>query len=116
MIAILILFGAVFGFVASTMVVSHLLGPKRHTQHKDEAFECGIPSDGDARSPFAVRYFLVAILFVLFDVEIVFFYPWAVNFRWLAWQGFGMIMLFVLSIAIAFLYIYRQGVLDFEKD
>ncbi|MBM3428476.1 MAG: NADH-quinone oxidoreductase subunit A, partial [Bacteroidetes bacterium] len=58
------------GFVVTTMVLTHALGPKRHVKVKDEAFECGIESKGNARTPFSIKYFLVAILFVLFDVEV----------------------------------------------
>ncbi len=66
------------GFVAFTLLVSHYIGPKRHSKNKDVNFECGIPQHGNARIPFSVKYFLVAILFVLFDVEVIFMYPWAV--------------------------------------
>src|SRR6266581_2671241 len=75
------------GFVGLTMVSTHLLGPKRKTKIKMEAFECGIDSIGNARIPFSIKYFLVAILFVLFDVEVIFMYPWAVNYRELGMKG-----------------------------
>ena len=77
-IALMFLLAA--GFVTLTMVATHLLGPKRKTKVKLESFECGIEPQGNARVPFPVRYFLVAIMFVLFDVEVIFMYPWAVNF------------------------------------
>jgi NADH-quinone oxidoreductase subunit A len=73
----------VLGFVITTMVVTHFLGPKRYSRAKLENFECGIEGLGNARSPFSVKYFLIAILFVLFDVEVIFMYPWAVK-RWLS--------------------------------
>src|ERR1035438_3250279 len=76
------------GFIIVMMVVSHLLGPKRKTHDKLVNFESGIPSVGNARQPMGIKYFLVAILFVLFDVEVIFFYPYAVNFRGLGWSGF----------------------------
>ena len=69
------------GFVVTTMVATHWLGPKRKTEKKLDTFECGIEVQGNARIPYSVKYFLVAILFVLFDVEVIFMYPWAVNFR-----------------------------------
>src|SRR5664279_5596278 len=75
--------GVALSFVVFVMIVSHLIGGKRrriHTLRKEENFECGIEIQGNARFPFSVKYFLIAILFVLFDVEVVFFYPWAVNF------------------------------------
>ena len=87
-VPIFIQLGLAIGFVLTTMVATHLLGPKRRGKVKDEAFECGIESVGDARTPISIKYFLIAILFVLFDVEIIFMYPWAVNFLQLGWFGF----------------------------
>ena len=69
---------AAVGFVGVTMLATHFIGPKRKTKDKLENFECGIEQQGDARSPISVKYFLVVILFVLFDVEVTFMYPWAV--------------------------------------
>ncbi len=80
-VPVLVMAVVALGFVVTTMFLSHWLGPKRKTKVKQEAFECGIESVGNARSPFSIKYFLVAILFVLFDVEVIFMYPWAVNFR-----------------------------------
>jgi NADH-quinone oxidoreductase subunit A len=76
------------GFVAVMLVLSHLLGPSRKTADKLENFESGIEQVGNARQPVAIKYFLVAILFVLFDVEVIFLYPYAVNYQDLGWQGF----------------------------
>ncbi|MFI5205656.1 MAG: NADH-quinone oxidoreductase subunit A, partial [Candidatus Paceibacterales bacterium] len=67
------------GFVVGTMLLTQALGPKRKTKIKLDSFECGIEAQGNARLPFSIKYFLVAILFVLFDVEVIFMYPWAVN-------------------------------------
>ena len=78
-IAIQLIFA--IGFVVVMMGVTHWLGPKRNTADKLETFASGIKSHGDARQPMAIKYFLVAILFVLFDVEVIFFYPYAVNFK-----------------------------------
>src|ERR1700739_2522102 len=83
------------GLIVTIIIVSSLLGPKRKTADKLENFESGIAIRGNARQPMAIKYFLVAILFVLFDVEVIFFYPYAVNFRQLGWSGFGAILMFV---------------------
>ena len=83
------------GFVLVTIGVTHLLGPKRKTKIKLENFECGIESEGNARMPFSIKYFLTAILFVLFDVEVIFLYPWAVNFREMGIEGFWKMVLFM---------------------
>jgi NADH-quinone oxidoreductase subunit A len=76
------------GFVFAVLAATHLLGPKRNTDEKLQNFESGIESVGNARQPMAIKYFLVAILFVLFDVEVIFFYPYAVNFRSIAIRCF----------------------------
>ena len=102
------------GFVVVMMVVTHLLGPKRKTQDKLINFESGIPAVGNARQPMGIKYFLVAILFVLFDVEVIFFYPYAVNFRFLGKEGFLEVVLFVAFFLVGFTYIIKKGALDWE--
>ncbi len=103
-------------FIVATMVATHNLGPSRKSKLKDEAFECGIESVGDARTPISVKYFLVAILFVLFDVEIVFMYPWAVNFKSLGWDGFVEMIVFMAVLLVGLIYILKKGVLKWEKQ
>src|ERR1700686_2036140 len=80
-------------FVVATMFVTHKIGPNRKTKDKLTSFESGIEVIGNARTPISIKYFLVAILFVLFDVEVIFMYPWAVNFKDLGQQG--MIEMFI---------------------
>jgi NADH-quinone oxidoreductase subunit A len=106
---------AALGFIVATMLATHNLGPKRHSKKKDEVFECGIESVGDARTPISVKYFLVAILFVLFDVEIIFMYPWAVNFKALGWNGFVEMLVFMGLLLAGFIYVLKKGVLKWEK-
>ena len=101
-------------FVIVMMVVTHWLGPKRKTSDKLETFASGIKSHGDARQPMAIKYFLVAILFVLFDVEVIFFYPYAVNFKSLGWDGFFAVLLFVSFFMAGFVYIFKKGALKWE--
>jgi NADH-quinone oxidoreductase subunit A len=111
-IALQLLFAA--GFVAFMILVSSLLGPKRKTDDKLATFTSGIPTHGDARSPMAIKYFLIAILFVLFDVEVIFFYPYAVNFKSLGWAGLGEVVLFVGFFLVGFIYIIKKGALKWE--
>ena len=111
-IAIQLLF--VVGFVATMMVLTHMFGPSRKTNDKLENFASGIESHGDARQPMAIKYFLVAILFVLFDVEVIFFYPYAVNFKELGWTGFVEILLFVGFFLVGFIYLIKNGALKWE--
>jgi len=111
---ILIQFFVAAGFVVTTMLATHLLGPKRKSKIKLEAFECGIESQGNARLPFSVKYFLVAILFVLFDVEVIFMYPWAVNFKSLGEQGLIEMLIFMALLLTGFFYIIKKGALKWE--
>ncbi len=105
----------VVGMIGFLIFVTHMLGPKRKTADKLETFASGIASHGDAREPMAVKYFLVAILFVLFDVEVIFFYPYAVNFRELGWNGFYAVLLFVGFFLTGFIYIIKRGALNWEE-
>jgi NADH-quinone oxidoreductase subunit A len=111
-IALQIIFAA--GFVAFMILVSSFLGPRRKTSDKLENFTSGIETHGDARSPMAIKYFLVAILFVLFDVEVIFFYPYAVNFKSLGWTGFFEVVMFVGFFLVGFIYILKKGALKWE--
>jgi len=95
---------------------TNVLGPKRKTADKLVNFEGGIEIQGNARKPIAVKYFLVAILFVLFDVEVIFFYPYAVNFRELGWSGFGAICMFIGFFLTGFIYIIKKGGLNWEDE
>lgn len=103
------------GLVATIIVGSDLLGPKRKTSDKLQNFESGIEIKGNARQPMAIKYFLIAILFVLFDVEVIFFYPYAVNFRELGWGGFVAVMMFVGLFLAGFIYIFKKGALKWEE-
>ncbi len=116
---IVVQFVFALGFVVTTMVVTHLVIPKvfknkRHGQIKDDSWECGIEPQGDARTPISIKYFLTAILFVLFDVEIIFMYPWAVNFKQLGWFGFVEMVLFMSLLLAGFFYVIKKGVLKWE--
>ncbi len=102
------------GFVVGTIIISGKLGPKRSSQSKDKNFECGIESVGNARIPFSVKYFLVAILFVLFDVEVIFLYPWAVNFKGLGAEGMIKMVLFMALLLVGFFYIIKKKALEWE--
>ena len=102
------------GFVVTTMLVSHFLGPKRNTKIKLDTFECGIESKGNARVPFSIKYFIVAILFVLFDVEVIFMYPWAVNFKQLRITGFIEMLIFLAFFMAGFYYIIKKRALKWE--
>ena len=111
---VLVQLGLAVAFVVVTMIVTHSIGPKNRGKVKDEQWECGIESVGDARAPISVKYFLVAILFVLFDVEVIFLYPWAVNFREMGMDGMIKMVLFMGMLLVGFYYIIKKGALEWE--
>jgi len=114
-IPILIQAAVGLSFVLLSILGTHFLGPKVNSKKKNENFECGYELEGDARTPFSVKYFLTAILFVLFDIEIVFFYPYAINFREFGYEGFLAILTFVAVFFAAFFYVWKRGALDWDK-
>ena len=111
---IILMFIVAAGFVAFTMFLTHAIGPKRKTKIKLDTFECGIESEGNARLPFSIKYFLVAILFVLFDVEVIFMYPWAVNFKELGPLGIIEMFSFVALLLVGFYYMIAKKALTWE--
>jgi NADH-quinone oxidoreductase subunit A len=111
---ILMQMGLAVGFVVGTIIISGKSGPKRSSVNKDKNFESGIESIGNARIPFSVKYFLVAILFVLFDVEVIFLYPWAINFKELGVDGMIKMVIFMSLLLVGFFYIIKKKALDWE--
>jgi len=112
---IVLMFFVALGFVVMTMIASHGLGPKRKTKIKLDSFECGVEAQGNARLPFAIKYFLVAILFVLFDIEVIFMYPWAVNFKELGMNGVIEVFSFIILLLIGFYYMLSKKALNWEE-
>jgi len=117
-VPIALMFIVAVGFVGLTMVATHLLGPLRKTKVKLDSFECGIEPQGNARVPFSIKYFLVAILFVLFDVEVIFMYPWAVLFKDLLRENgiaiFIEMVIFIACLLVGFFYIIKRKALEWE--
>ncbi|MDB5282654.1 MAG: NADH-quinone oxidoreductase subunit [Bacteroidota bacterium] len=101
-------------FIAGMLALSHYVGPRRHSKNKDASFECGVKQYSNARIPFSVKYFLVAILFVLFDVEVIFLYPWAANFRGMGFDGLWKMGMFMGLFLVGFFYVLKKGALDWE--
>ena len=103
--------------VAGALVaISFLLGKHVKNRVKDTPYESGIAPTGSARERFSVKFYLVAIVFILFDIEAVFLYPWAVVYRELKLFGFGEMLVFVILILVGFFYIWRKGALDWSSD
>mgnify|MGYP001393608666 CR=1 FL=1 len=114
----IIVIGAIgFGFAVFSVVAGALSGPKRYNRAKLDAYECGIEPSPQAQGGgrFPVKYFLTAMLFIIFDIEIVFMYPWAVNFKQLSWNGFYEMLVFMGLLLVGFLYVLKKGILKWEK-
>ena len=113
-IPILIQLAVAVGFGVFAIISTHLLGPKVRTAHKLEAFESGVAVVGNARQPFSIKYFLVAILFVIFDIEVIFMYPWAVNFREFGMQGLMEMFVFMGMLLLGFIYVIKKKALNWD--
>lgn len=116
--AILLYAVILVGFAATNLILTHLIGPKKKTPVKQMPYESGMDPVGDARQPFDVKFYLVAILFLVFDVELLYLYPWAVS-AYLGEGGvpvelrhtvFGVMLVFMGTLAIAYVYAWRKGV------
>lgn len=115
---ILVLLLVVVGFVAANLLVSELLGRRRRTRGKGATYECGMSPVGSARGRFSVKFFVVAVLFILFDIETVFLLPWAVNLRGLAEAHGGFLFAemagFIAILALGLIYIWKKGGLEWD--
>ena len=112
-VVIMIVLGV--GFAGVMIGLSILLGPRNPTPEKLAPYECGMPAVGDARERHSVKFYLVAMLFILFDVEAVFLYPWAILLRELKMFGFWEMLLYIGLVLVGFFYIWKKGALDWSK-
>src|SRR6186713_3283814 len=103
------------GFAGVMIGLSVLLGPRNPTAEKLAPYECGMPPVGDARERMSVKFYLVAMIFLLFDIEVAFLYPWAMALRDLGWPGFVQVVLFMGLLFFGYLYVWRKGALDWDK-
>jgi NADH-quinone oxidoreductase subunit A len=109
-ILFMIALGAAFG--AGSVLLSRLVGPKKPTPEKLAPYECGVPAVGDARERHSVKFYLVAMMFLLFDIEVAFLYPWAMALRDLRWAGYIQVVVFLGILLAGYIYVWRKGVLD----
>jgi len=109
-ILLMIVLGAGFALIA--VGLSTWLGPKKPSLEKSAPYECGMPAIGDARERHSVKFYLVAMIFLLFDIEVAFLYPWAMALRDLGWAGFLQVLLFLLLLLSGYVYVWRKGALD----
>ena len=113
-ILLMMALGAAFALVALTL--STFLGPRKPTPEKLAPYECGMPAVGDARERQSVKFYLVAMIFLLFDIEAAFLYPWAMALRDLGWTGFVQLVIFMLLLLAGYVYVWRKGVLDWGNE
>ena len=115
-------FPLALAFIAAALValllsgLGSLLGPRRPSRVKSEPFECGSDPIGSARERFGVKFYMIALLFIVFDVEAVFLYPWAVQLRELGWPGFLAMALFAFTLLVGLAYVWKKGALELEGD
>jgi NADH-quinone oxidoreductase subunit A len=115
LIAPLLVMALLVGGVAALFIIASVtLGPKKRNPVKDTPFECGIESQGFAHQPVAVRFYLMALLFILFDVELAFLFPWAVVYRDLGLFGFVEMLLFFVVVGVGFIYAWKVGALEWD--
>ena len=104
------------GLAAILLILSSLIGQHRPSREKMQPYECGITPVGDAREPIDVKFYLVAMVFILFDVEAVFLYPWAYVYRELRWFGFAEMLLYILILLAGYVYLWKKGALDWNPS
>jgi NADH-quinone oxidoreductase subunit A len=114
-IPILIFLIFVTGFAVTSLIGSYVLGVKKPNPRKLSPYECGLTPVGSARERFSVKFYLVAMLFLLFDIEAVFLFPWAVIYRELKLFGFFEMVLFIAAILAGYVYVWKKGALEWER-
>jgi NADH-quinone oxidoreductase subunit A len=115
-IPVLVLAGLAAAFAVGSIAISFFIGPKRYNRAKLDSYECGIEPTpqpvGGGRIP--VKYYITAMLFIVFDIEIIFLYPWAVHFDAMALFGLVEMVIFILTVFVAYAYVWRRGGLDWD--
>ena len=112
---LLLHFMIAFAVAGAIVTLSWLIGQRKPTLAKMSPYECGVPPIGDARQPFSIQFYLIAMVFILFDVEAIFLYPWAYIFRSLRWFGFVEMMMYIAILLVGYLYLWKKGALDWHK-
>ena len=115
-VSILLMIALGAGFAVVSVALSSVLGPRRPTPEKEAPYECGMPPVGDARERQSVKFYLVAMIFLLFDIEVAFLYPWAMALRDLGWNGFVQVVVFMLLLLAGYVYVWRKGALDWGHE
>jgi NADH-quinone oxidoreductase subunit A len=112
---ILLLMVMAVGFGGTSVALGRLLGPSNPSPEKSAPYECGMPAVGDARERQSIRFYLIAMIFLLFDIEVAFLYPWALALRALGWAGYVQVVLFTLVLVAGYIYVWKKGALDWSQ-
>ncbi len=112
-ILLLALLGAAFG--VGSILMARVLGPHKPTPEKEAPYECGMPPVGDARERQPIKFYLIAMIFLLFDIEVAFLYPWAMAIQDLRWMGFLQVVVFFALLVAGYVYVWRKGALDWDR-
>ena len=112
---ILLLVVMAVGFGGISVLLGRLLGPRNPSPEKSAPYECGMPAVGDARERQSIRFYLIAMIFLLFDIEVAFLYPWALSLRALGWAGYVQVVLFTLVLVAGYVYVWKKGALDWSQ-
>ena len=115
-LSILLMIALGAGFALFSVILSSVLGPRKPSPEKSAPYECGMPAEGPAQPRFSVKFYLVAMIFLLFDIEVAFLYPWAMALRDLGWSGFVQVLLFITLLLAGYVYVWRKGVLDWGSE
>jgi NADH-quinone oxidoreductase subunit A len=115
-LSILLMIALGAGFALVSVILSSVLGPRKPSPEKSAPYECGMPAVGDARERQSVKFYLVAMIFLLFDIEVAFLYPWAMALRDLGWPGFVQLVVFMTLLLAGYVYVWRKGVLDWGSE
>jgi NADH-quinone oxidoreductase subunit A len=112
---ILLLMVMAVGFGGVSVLLGRLLGPRNPTPEKSAPYECGMPAVGDARERQSIRFYLIAMIFLLFDIEVAFLYPWALALRALGWAGYVQVVMFTLVLVAGYIFVWKKGALDWSQ-
>jgi len=111
---LLLMFILAAGLAGVLIAASTIVGKHKHTREKDQPYECGIAPTGDARAPFSVHFYMVALLFILFDIEAIFLYPWALIYHDLKVFGFAEMLVYIMILLVGYIFLWKKGALDWR--
>ena len=113
--SLLLMFILAAGLSGALIVVSAIVGKHKRTREKDQPYECGIRPTGDAREPVSVQFYMVALLFILFDIEAIFLYPWALVYHDLKLFGFVEMLVYIIILLAGYIFLWKKGALDWNR-